>query len=244
MFPLVHIYAATQVSKRKTPLLVTGSVLPDFVWIDRKTFLPEKLHDNIDDFFAFLEKNNEDMLDLALGMKLHSNDIGADKYSHFYNGGYSYKKGKILIPDLIKLIGPNEDKKISGVSHNFIEAALDLHLQIDKPELLDLYKNSLAQVNLSDISKVISGYSKIKYEAVFKSIQMLLELVKPENLVSDRLMAENVMPTMIKASIGKEAVIDNEGILNILQKAVEVTRTDYKELFNEMIDLMKKDFYF
>lgn len=240
MFPLVHIYAATKVSGKKTPLLVIGSVVPDMVWVDRKTFPPEKLHDNIDDFYSYLESNNKDLLDLALGMKLHSNDIGADKYSHFYKGGYSYIKGKELIPDLVKLVEQDESKKIADLSHNFIEAALDLHLYKIEPKMLNLYKDSVLAVDISKISKVLSDYTKINFELVFKAVQMLSEVVNPKYFATDKSMAENIIHKMIKLSFGKK--VDDKEILRILKKAVKITERDYKNLFDEMIAEMKKDF--
>ena len=240
MFPLVHIYTATKVSGKKTPLLVLGSVLPDMVWIDRKTFAPEKLHDDIDDFYSYLESNNKDMLDLALGMKLHSNKIGADKYSHFYKGGYAYIKGKKLIPDLVKLVGQGENKKIADLSHNFIEAALDLNLTKNEPEYLKLYADSLNKVEFNEIAKVVSEYSKVDYETVFKTIQILFGVVSPKNIATDKLISSEVLPKFIKLSFGKE--VDDKEILRILKKAVELTKLEYEKFIDEMISEMKKDF--
>jgi hypothetical protein len=240
MFPLVHIYAATEVSKKKTPLIVIGSVLPDVVWVDRKTFSPEKLHDDLDDLYSYLETNQKDMLDLALGMKLHSNKVGADKYSHFYKGGYSYIKGRELIPDLKRIIKSNEDKKLSGLSHNFIEAALDLSLLQDEPDILDLYKSSINEVDLGKISKLISDFSKIDYERLYMAVQMLFGLLSFNNLNSDERIAKEILPKLIKLSFGKD--VDSSGVLEVLRNAVEVTKDEYKDLFNEMIFEMKKDF--
>jgi hypothetical protein len=240
MFPLVHIYAATQVSKKKTPLLLIGSILPDVVWVDRKTFSPKQLHDDLDNLYSYLEANQKDMLDLALGMKLHSNKVGADKYSHFYKGGYSYIKGKKLIPDLKRLINSNEDKKLSGLSHNFIEAALDFSLLQDEPDTLDLYKSSIREVDLGKISKVISDFSKIDYERFFKAVQMLFGLLSFDNLASDERIAKEILPKLIKLSFGKD--VDSSGVFKVLRNAIEVTKDGYKDLFNEMIFEMKKDF--
>lgn len=240
MLPLVHTYIAIKVSKKKTPLLVVGSVLPDIVWIDRKTFSPEKLHDDLDDFYAYIERNQKDMLDLALGMKLHSNKVGADKYSHFYKGGYSYVKGKEIIPDLRTLLNSNEEKKIAGLSHNFIEAALDISLFGSRPEVLDLYKSSVLKADLNKISKVLSDYSKVDYEKASKAVKVLFGLVSFDSLASDKRIAEEILPVFIKLSFGKE-VAGNE-ILKILRKAVRVVKDDYENMFDEMISEMKKDF--
>ncbi|HBB76653.1 MAG: hypothetical protein A2186_03575 [Candidatus Levybacteria bacterium RIFOXYA1_FULL_41_10] len=240
MFPLVHIYAATTISKKKTHLLVIGSVLPDLVWVNRDKFPPQNLHDSLDDFYSYIEKNHKDMLDLALGMKLHSNEVGADKYSHFYKGGYSYVKGKELAPDLSKLVDSNSDKKMFDLSHNFMEAALDLNLLNDHPEIIDLYKDSLHGVDLRMISKVLSEYSNIDYELFFKTIQTLFDVVNPENLASEESISNFVLPKMIKLGFNQD--VDDQKVLRILQKAVRISSKDYKELFSEMLAIMKKDF--
>lgn len=240
MFPLVHIHIATQVVKKKTPLLVLGSVIPDFVWVSKGKIPPENLHNNIDDFYNFVDKKHRDMLDLALGMKLHSNKMGADLYSHLYEGGYSYNKGKQLLPDIKKLV-EGDDKKLSDLSHSFIEASLDLLLYKDKPEALDLYKNSLNEADLDKISTVFSEYTKIDKEFISKNIKALLNLVKPENLASEQTFSNNILPKMIE--IGFNQKVEKSKILEILKKAINITKADYKDLLKSTISMMQKDFY-
>ncbi len=239
MFTLVHIYTATHVAKKQTPLLVIGSVIPDFVWVSRK-FPYENLHNNIDDFYSWVKSDHEDMLDLALGMKLHSNAVGADKYSHFYSGGYAYVKGKLLLPDIIELIGSGDEKKIADLSHTFIEVSLDLHLYKDKPEILELYKKSLRKVDFDKISKIISKYAVVDRSLVLKDIKALFNLVKPENLVSEQIFASNVLPVLIDAGFHKKA--SEKRVLKILQSALAITKEDYKDLIDKTISMMQKDF--
>jgi hypothetical protein len=241
MLPLVHIYTATKVAKKKTPLLVIGSVLPDMVWIDRKSFPPEKLHDNIDEFYIYIKENHTEMLDLALGMKLHSNKVGADYYSHVYKGGYSYTKGKPLIPELTKLVRSNDEKKISDLSHNFIEAALDVNMLKIEPSILNLYKSSVDKIKLDEISQTISEYIKIDYKKVYRTAQMLFDVVRPQNLASDELIAKEILPKMIRLSFGKD--VETEELLRIIRKALLITENDYEDLFEEMISGMRKDFF-
>lgn len=241
MFPLVHIYTATEVSKKKSALLVIGSVIPDLVWVNRAKIPPEKIHDNLDDFYSYIKKNHKDMLDLALGMKLHSNEVGADKYSHVYNGGYCYVKGKQILPELTKLIKTDNEKKISDLSHNFIEASLDILLHQDQPNILGLYKKSLSEVDLEGIASTISDYSKLDKGLLFNTIQTLFNVVAPENLASEKSIAENVLPKFIEISFKQK--VSNAEVLKLLQKSVEISRKDYKELFSEMLAIMKKDFF-
>lgn len=239
MFPLVHIYTATQVAKKKTPLLVLGSVIPDFVWVSRDKLPYENLHNDIDDFYNFVQVKHKGMLDLALGMKLHSNKVGADLYSHLYEGGYSYNKGKQIFPDIQALV-KGENKKLSDLSHSFIEASLDLLLYKDKSEVLDLYQKSLNEVDLDKISTIFSEYTKIDKELILKNIQALLDLVKPENLTSEQTFSKDILPKMIE--IGFNQKVEESKILEILKKAMEITKADYKELLKNTILMMQKDF--
>lgn len=240
MFPLVHIYTATQVSKKRTPLLVIGSVIPDVVWVNREKIPPEKLHDNLDDFYSYVESKHEDMLDLALGMMLHSNKIGADLYSHSYKGGYSYIKGKEILSDVANLVKTDNSKKFSDLSHNFIEASLDLLLYSDRPEILDLYKKSLTNVDFDKISALFSEYTGIEEKFLLQNIQLLFSLVKPEYLASEMSFANNVLPKMIE--IGFNQKVNKAEVLKILQKSVKITKSDYKDLLMSTISMMQKDF--
>lgn len=241
MFTLTHVYIATQVVKKKTPLLVIGSILPDFVWVSRVELLYENLHNDIEDFYVSVNGSDEEMLDLALGMKLHSNKVGADLYSHFYKGGYSYKKGKVLLPDIKELTSSEDEKKMADLSHTFIEASLDLHLLNDKPEILEIYKKFSREIDFDKIAKLLSDYSGIDQELISRDVKALFDLVKPENLVSKKTFAGKVLPTLIKVSFDKRV---GEGeILPILEKALKLTKGDYKKFLSETISMMKKDFF-
>lgn len=240
MFTLVHIYTATQVAKKYTPLLVIGSVIPDFVWVSRENLPYENLHNDLDDFYNFVECSYEDVLDLALGMKLHSNKMGADLYSHFYKGGYAYTKGKALLPDIINLVGSKDEKKMADLTHTFIEASLDLHLYRDIPEVLELYKNSIKNVDFDKISEIFSNYAKIDKLFILQNIKALSNLVKPENLISEESFANNVLPTIIE--LGFQKKVEKNKVLEIFKKAMKLTRKDYKKFLEDTISMMKKDF--
>lgn len=240
MFPLVHIYTATQVSKKYTPLLVIGSVVPDFVWVSKGKLHSETLHNDIDGFYNFVQAKHKNLLDLALGMKLHSNKIGADLYSHFYNGGYSLVKGKALLPDIIKLVGSQDEKKISDLSHSFIEASLDLLLSEDNPRILELYKKSLNEIDLDEIASVFSEYTGVDKGFILQNINGLFSFVKPENLVSEEPVAKIILPKMIEIGFNKK--VEESGVLEILKKAIEITKADYKDLLKKTILMMQKDF--
>ena len=45
---------------------------------------------------------------------------------------------------------------------------------------------------------------------------------------------------MIKLGFNQD--VDDQKVLRILQKAVRISSKDYKELFSEMLAIMKKDF--
>ncbi|MEK9207133.1 MAG: hypothetical protein AAB922_01535, partial [Patescibacteria group bacterium] len=164
---------------------------------------------------TFKQNKHKNMLDLALGMRLHSNKVGADLYSHSYKGGYSYIKGRNIIADLANLVETKDSKKISDLSHNFIEASLDLLLYSDRPEILDLYKRSLTNVDFDKISALFGEYTGVEKKFLLQNIQLLFNVIKPENLVSENSFANIVLPKMIE--IGFNQKVDKAEVLKILQ---------------------------
>lgn len=238
MCPLTHIYIATKVAERESPLLVIGSVLPDVVWMSRR--LPsDKLHDNPKEFYEFVRSNSKDMHDLALGMMLHSNAKGADYYSHFYKGGYAMAKGKNLIKDLVNLFNFKDEKLNLYKAHNFIEAALDVHLLENNGDLVDLYKNS-NDFNLEKIAQSIYEFTNFDKDIIKGDLDSFFKIFGPESVSSKKAFVNNFFPPVLEAAFHEKA--PGEEIAKILDKALEITEKDWQELIEMIIPKMKKDF--
>lgn len=234
MCPLTHIYISSKVTGRIDPLLIFGSVLPDIVWVSK--IIPKEFHDDPDKFYEFVKTSKKEMLPFAFGIKLHSNQKGADYYAHFYKGGYAYTKSEPILEEVTDLIGSKDSKTNLNKAHNFIEAALDLHLLKDNPELLDLYRTTISEIKIDEIAECLSGYLNIEQKKVLEELNSYIKIVGPESISS----TEKFVAKFIRATTGRE--VSKETILSILKKAVKVTAGSYKDLMKEIISGMKKDF--
>lgn len=239
MCPLTHIYIATKVSERENPLLVIGSVLPDFVWMSRR--LPsDKLHDNPIDFYEFIKFRDNEMLDLALGMLLHSNAKGADYYSHFHEGGYAMTKGKNLIKDLVNLFNFKDEKLNLYKAHNFIEAALDIHLLKNNKYLPNLYKEDLRSIDIEKIARLIHEFTNFDIKLIKKDLALFFKIFGPDSVSSEKAFVSNFFPPILEIAFRQKA--SNAEIQHILTKAKKLTEGDWEELIDMIILRMKKDF--
>lgn len=176
------------------------------------------------------------MLDLALGIKLHGNQKGADYYAHFYKEGYAYKKSEQILKDVALLLGSKDEKTTLNKAHNFVEVALDLHLLKDNPGLLNLYRAAIDGVNLDEIAECLAEYFRIDKKIVLEELNFYIKNVGSESVSS----SESFIPKLIRVTTGRE--VSKEAILPILRKAKDATEDSYKNLCEEMIAEMKKDF--
>ena len=239
MCPLTHIYIATKVAGRENLLLTIGSVLPDFVWMSRK-LPPDKLHDDLNDFYKFTKSRNREMLDLVLGMMLHSNSKGADEYSHYYKGGYAMAKGKILIKDIVNLFNSKDEKLNLYKAHNFIEAALDIHLIKEEQYLPRLYAKALKTVDLEKIIQLIYEFTDFNIELIRKDLASFFKIFGPESVSSQEAYVSKFFPPILEIAFHQKA--SKEEIKLVLNKAKNITKKDWEELISLIIARMKKDF--
>ncbi len=127
MFPLSHIYVSTKVAGKESDLLILGSVIPDLAWFSEP--LRDALHSSPAEFWDFVKDKYPDSLDLALGVKLHSQiNKGADYYSDDNEIGYAKINGRKIIKKVTEVLNIEEGQQALGLSHSFIEAAIDLLL--------------------------------------------------------------------------------------------------------------------
>ena len=104
MFALSHIYVSTKVLNRTSNLLVFGSISPDVAWFTKSHIGAKDIHGNPKKFFDFIKLNYPDLIDLAIGVRLHSNiDKGADYYSDDNKTGFAKIEGKKIQYDVSKL---------------------------------------------------------------------------------------------------------------------------------------------
>lgn len=240
MLPLSHIYVSTKVTKRKSPLLVFGSVLPDVSWTSTNEIGRDQIHYAPKELYEYVVKNCSQLMDLALGVRLHSNiDRGADYYSDDLEIGFAKVEGRKIEDETANLLGEEKSEKSLVFAHNFIEASVDILLNESRPEILELYRKSVESIDLDEISLCLSKYLHLDKEVVSSEIGRFLNFVGPVAYVSKESLVDRML-VLVKQRRGKD--VDRDGTEKILQKAVELMRDKYQGYLDNTIENMQKDF--
>jgi hypothetical protein len=241
MFPLSHIYIATKVTKKKTPLFVFGSVLPDISWTSESEIGRDQIHNAPQKVYEYIAKNCPDLLDLALGVRLHSNiDKGADYYSDDFETGFAIVEGKKIEKEIAQMVDEEENKLTLVLAHNFIEVATDMNLNQEHPEILALYKESVKNISLERIALCLGEYLNLESKVVLAEINRFLDFMGPKTYFFEKNLFEKLI-LLIKVRKGKEVNIKIAS--KILRKAEKIMEDKYLKYLDNTIENMKSDFH-
>lgn len=238
MFPLSHIYVATKVTGRKNDLLVLGSIIPDLAWFSIP--LRDAVHNTPQEFWQFVQNRFPLDLDLALGVKLHSQvNHGADFYSDDLKTGYAKVKGRKILKEVKRVLQIEGSDHALVLAHNFIEAALDLNIQETDPRINMIYAQALNDQSLSRVAEIVGKFLSQPAELVLAEIKKLVYIDSPRNLSSPELLIDNAFLPWLEAEEKKKF---NRGeILNLLTRSQDLIRPTFLEFFEEVITKLKKD---
>lgn len=240
MLPLSHIYVSTKVAKKKTPLLVFGSVLPDISWTSDSEIARDQIHYAPKEFYNYVSVHKPQMLDLALGVKLHSNiDKGADYYSDDATKGFAYLEGKKINSKVANILGVEPNEKSLVLSHNFVEAGVELNILDTNPELLKLYKKSMDALNLDEVSLLLSEYLNKAAGVIILELKKFVGFFGPGAYSSDDSVAERIA-LLIKGRLHIE--VDKAHVYEIIEEAQEMTRGAHLKYLDNAIAHMSRDF--
>ncbi len=240
MLPLSHTYVSTKVTGKKSPLLVFGSVLPDIAWMSLKGKAFEKIHNSPKDFYSFLVASNPDLVDLGMGVRLHSNvDRGADFYSDDTKVGFAVVEGRKIQSEVGKLLETDEARLSLVLAHNFIEAGVDLNLLEKYPEIPNIYKFVLS-VDLDVVSECVAKYLGLDKAMVREELGNFVGLLSPMNLSSPPNMVHGALLPLVKIIFKRE--VDANAALEILTKAREITKNTAMSYLDGAVREMRKDF--
>lgn len=242
MAPLTHIYLASKASNSINPYLVVGSVIPDIAWTSLQKLAPERIHNKPgpETFHAFIADTHPRMSDLAVGVLLHSNERGGDYYSHQFDNGYSYRLGQSLIPEVAELLGFEKLEDGKNLSHNLIEAGLDLHIHHDYPETLALYHHALQKIDQTQFVTIFDEYMHLDTTEVAEEVARFKQIFGPNSVSSAEAINEKFLLSWIKRAYEKD--VDPQKSLALIKKAQSLTASTYKSLLKTAITTMQKDF--
>jgi hypothetical protein len=233
MFPLAHVYFSTKVSRRKSNLLLTGSILPDIAWTSKTLMDPLKIHGSAETLIAYLDSNKPEMSDLGEGIKLH---LELDYFAFDYNGGYAINNAEKINDEVSSLLGIENGKDSLMMARNIIEAAVDLNLKDKIPEVLKLYQEIYKNMQTGQILQFLSDYLRISVETAEKEFNFFHSFINPLNLeLSEKGYIENVLTPIFHIKFHKKP--DFEGTFKLLQKTREITKPTFENMLSEAIKL-------
>lgn len=242
MFPLSHTYVTRSATGRADPLLIFGSVLPDIASISANLVGRDKIHDSPREFYSFVETYFPQLIDLALGVRLHSHiDGGADRFSDDRDTGYAYLHGKDIFSDVEMLFGGLPKDAVMIFAHNFIESAVDLHISTDIPETWELYRSVLAGISHdhASITRCVAEYLSVSEESVENELQRFISMMSAENLRSPEALITNIAIPLVKNVAHQEMPVDES--VSIMQKAFEITQDSYKTFLDTAAEQVRKN---
>lgn len=240
MFPISHAYVASQLTKRTSPLLIFGSVLPDISTTSENRIRRDYIHDNPSGFSQFVGRKYPLLADLATGVRLHSGvNKGADYYSDDNEMGFAKIEGKNLIDDVIRVFDIQDKTMALNLAHNFIEAAVDLHLLRSDPDLIKLYSEAM-KVKNSELSLCLSEYLDISEDQITNELDIFRRILGSSNLLNEQAMIEGIFSPLIGMRFLIHA--DENVMLLLLQKALKQTEGKALGFLREAIEGMRIDF--
>lgn len=233
MFPLAHIYVSTKVAGRENDFLILGSVIPDLAWFSGP--LRGVLHNQPNEFGNFVKEKYPNFLDLALGVRLHSQvGKGADYYSDDETVGYAKINGQKIVKKVAITFVVAEGQQALGFSHNFIEAAVDLHLAGKFPSLVKIYKAAIEGEAIEKSANIISDYLGKDTALVKTELEKLFSLFSPENISTAKGVCSGPVASYLETILQKKLNYDQ--ILDVVNQAQELTKDSFMSFLDETVE--------
>lgn len=239
MFPLSHIYVSTKVTEKESDLLVLGSVIPDLAWFSMP--LRGVLHNEPDKFLDFVKEKYPDFLDLALGVRFHSQiGQGADYYSDDEEIGFAKINGRKILKEVAKAFGIKEGQQTLGFSHNFIEAAVDLLIAKKFPLLVKIYKQAIDGDSVDKTAEVVSAFLGKDVILVKAELKNFFVFFSPENISTVTGICSSTVTPYLERILQKK--IGYNQILNVLEQSKMLVKDSFLQFLDETVRKMKVDF--
>ena len=158
MFALTHAYIACKTLRSNDSRIILGSIVPDYVWNNRKIRNKRNIHYDPFGFFNYIQKDNRSLTPFAQGIILHS-DIshGVDMYSDSVESGFAFKMGKHLVGDVMNVFSLDEQNALD-FSHNIIEAGTDITIANRFPAFTRVFSKTKEKISLLKIANVLSSF--------------------------------------------------------------------------------------
>lgn len=226
-------------------LAAQGALLPEMVpYLTRDIFDWSELHEGGKRLYAFLQKEEPESLNLALGLLTHGITYGADKLNdkEWRGGkGYAHQKSGHLVSEMYDIHGPIASEIAKGWAHNYIELGLDLQIQENFPEVLQLAQTAVREVEIEKIATILADCFGKDKEKVVTALKVLFgEIYAAENLASVAGLTRiwqglsSRLPEVVQPMNLERAQI-------AIRKAKLLVEPDYQEFLDEIVADVRKN---
>jgi hypothetical protein len=240
MFGLTHAYISSNVLNNIDEELILGSIAPDLVWNDTLIKKQANIHTHAREFFFYVKDGYPDALLFAKGVLLHSDMTGGvDLYSDDPETGYAFINGKIISNDIETLLGI-DGKRALDFSHNFVEAALDILLAKNKPELTKQFNTIDSNKQYKKYIPIISSFGSIPPIHVEKAFETLLRFYIRSDYTS---ISEAVQKSLIPIAVNRfdQEVPVADKLETILNKTINFIQPTYQNEITNIIESIKRN---
>ncbi|MBR9683294.1 hypothetical protein GOV03_02025 [Candidatus Woesearchaeota archaeon] len=238
MYARSHIYLTEKITGSTNPLLLFGSLLPDF---HQTSALPKRFDNRVVEFFNFLNKEYSALVPLAVGMTLHEFPIGVDRFTH-----QSYKKGNGYgfqfdgqLSEETKKVFDCDDQMAKLMNHFLVENAIEYKLVTEHPEINERLKQCFDGIDREKIVEALSKFYGSSISALNEEFDLYFHTTFDYDYGNYESMGKSWADTM-KRVLGKTA--DPKEIARLIKLTSEIIEPSVDEFIQTCVEECKKDF--
>ena len=228
MFPLTHIYCANRIVNSPDKLILYGSIFPDIPITGLIEW--EAIKEKTVAFSNFIILTQKNLTMFAIGLLLHEESLGIDRFVHGKNG-YAIKKGQKIKP-YVKKYFLNEN--ILDTAHTFIELAVEIKILSKNPNLVKDAKDSIQYCDkyIENISSLFASFFNKETAKTLSLIQAYNQNIIGINMQSDFASLINRL---------KNSNVEENHINKIIEKSLLIIDKDYEKFLSGAIKRCKED---
>lgn len=233
MFFHTHVYYAKKVDKNLDALKVVGSIIPDLAGTSIITW--DDLHKKKDilNFSSYVKHSYPAFTSLLKGINYH-NTVDYLSHAKYKNSapGYAYASSTKQLIDLTQKAYNVSPERARISAHNNIECGVDYHILNDHPELSQFIKNSVREIDIKGLAKLIAKYFKKSEKEVLEALKLFFSIATDYDLRN--------IDEWVKLFVGLNKMYlktdsNKELTRKVLELSFRLTEDTYKEFIETSI---------
>lgn len=232
MFHHAHIYIASKLYGSIDPLLLIGGFLPDLA-VTKIIKWDEGLHGEKSDkkFSDYIKTKHQSLINLANGVHAHNILDDFTHIEYITKPGYAFQNNE----DVVKLVGQYyglDEESAKRKAHNFLESAVDILLLNEKPEIQEMLKSAVKNVDQYNLAESLADYFEIDKDKLHEAIVFYFELFtrydfsKKENWILFWAGLEKLLEMKNIGDQSREKLLD---------KSIEIVENTYQDFLSYAI---------